>query len=93
MSLFCKYARTVFPGVESFRNFYEVLHGNKKLPMVIPTQKEPVWTGCTPGEPYELQVHIADNPPLFSGVEYENALMRGDRKYLKALLYKEKFSQ
>ena len=35
MSLFCKYAREVFPGVETFKNFYEVLYGDKRLPMLL----------------------------------------------------------
>ena len=41
MSLFCKYGREVFPGVESLSNFYEVLYGEGKLPFVIPTAHEP----------------------------------------------------
>ncbi|MBP3359609.1 MAG: hypothetical protein J6N52_02045 [Clostridia bacterium] len=93
MSLFCKYAREVFPGVETLNNFYEVLYNNKKLPMVIPTEKEPAWTGAVPNEPYEMLVHIADNPPLFAWAEYENAMFSGDLEYLKELLYKKQFLQ
>ena len=38
MSLFCKYAPRIFPGVESLENFYGVLHGGKKLAKIIPTE-------------------------------------------------------
>ena len=62
MSLFCKYATDVFPGVQSLRNFYEVLYCNKKLPQIIPSEREPSWTGARAGVPFEMQVHIADNP-------------------------------
>ena len=93
MSLFCKYAREVFPGVETLNNFYEVLYGGKKLPEVIPPENEPDWTGAKPGVPYEIKVHIADNPPLFAWAEYENALMSGDKEYIKELLYEKQFLQ
>ena len=93
MSLFCKFARDVFPGVESLRNFYEKLYGGKKLGIIIPTENEPEWTGSVVGEPFEVQIHIADNPPLFAWAEYENALVKGDKEYIKNLLYKEKFLQ
>jgi glycogen debranching enzyme len=87
MSLFCKYAPEVFPGVETFRNFYEVLHGEGHLPMIVPSEKEPSWTGATPGVPSPIYVHIADNPPLFAWAEYENALVHGDKEYVKDVLY------
>lgn len=93
MALFCKYARSVFPGVETLNNFYEVLHGDKRLPEIIPDETEPYWTGAKKGEPYEIKVHIADNPPLFAWAEYENALMSGDTEYIKDLLYKRRFLQ
>ncbi len=93
MSLFCKYAREVFPGVETLNNFYEVLYNGKHLPKVIPTKAEPEWTHAVFGEPYEIKVHIADNPPLFAWAEYENALMSGDAQYIKKLLYERKFLQ
>ena len=93
MSLFCKYAQEVFPGVETLKNFYEVLYNNKRLPKVIPTEKEPFWTFATPGEPYEVKVHIADNPPLFAWAEYENALLKGDVDYIKDILYNKKILQ
>lgn len=93
MTFFCKYAREVFPSIETLNNFYEVLYGEKRLPAVIPTEKEPVWTNRVVGEPYEIQVHIADNPPIFAWAEYENALMSGDKDYIKELLYERKFLQ
>lgn len=93
MALFCKYAKEVFPGVETLNNFYEVLYNKKHLPKVIPPENEPDWTGAIPGEPYEIMVHIADNPPLFALAEYENALMSGDADYVKELLYNRKFLQ
>ena len=89
MSLFCKFAPEAFPGVETFRNFYEVLHHGGVLPAVIPTESEPFWTGAKTGVSYPVQVHIADNPPLFAFAEYENALMHGDLDYLKELLYEK----
>ena len=80
MSLFCKFAGEVFPGVETFNNFYEVLYGGKLLPEIVPTEKEPWWTGATPGVPTNIKVHIADNPPLFAWGEYQNALIHGERE-------------
>ena len=93
MSLFCKYAQEVFPGIETFNNFYEVIHNEKELPEVIPTANEPSWTGAVPGQPYHIKVHLADNPPLFAWAEHENALMHGDKEYLRKLLYERKFLQ
>ena len=51
MSLFCKYAGKIFPGVESLRNFYEVLYDGKRLPTIVPGEREPDWTGAVPGVP------------------------------------------
>ena len=93
MSLFCKYAREAFPSIETLNNFYEVLYNGKRLPKIIPTENEPGWTGAVPGTPYEIKVHIADNPPLFAWVEYENALMSGNVEHIKKLLYIHKFLQ
>ncbi len=93
MSLFCKYAREAFPGAESLKNFYEVLYGEKRLPKVIPTDREPDFTGAVAGVPYEIAIHIADNPPLFAWVEYENARMRGDASEIRTLLYKKQYLQ
>ena len=93
MSLFCKFAQEVFPGVESFKNFYEVLYHGAVLPAVVPTEKEPFWTGAKQGEPFHIKVHIADNPPLFAWAEYENALYHGDKEYIKQLLYDKKSLQ
>lgn len=93
MTLFCKYCRDVFPGVETLNNFYEVLHGTKRLAKVLVGKNEPKWTGAVPGVPFEIEVHIADNPPLFAWAEYENAIMSGDAEYIKELLYERKFLQ
>lgn len=87
MSLFCKYARDVFPGVETLKNFYEVLHEGKHFPKVVVPDDEPDWTGAVPGETFEINLCIADNPPLFAWAEYENALFSGDKEYIKELLY------
>ena len=89
MTMFCKYASFVFPGIETFNNFYEVLYNGGTLPKVIPPENEPDWTGATPGVPFNIQVHIADNPPLFAWAEYENAMFHGDVEYIKELLYKK----
>lgn len=93
MSLFCKFAQEVYPGIETFQNFYEVLYNNGTLPSVIPTELEPTWTRAIPGEPFHIQVHMADNPPLFAWAEYENALIHGDKAYLKELLYEKRILQ
>ena len=93
MSLFCKYARDEFPGIESLNNFYDVLCGDNSLPYVVPTENEPSWTGATPGVPYMIKIHIADNPPLFAFAEYENALFHGDIEYIKDLLYNRRVLQ
>lgn len=89
MSLFCKYARDVFPGVETFKNFYSVLYEGGHLPTITTPEDEPSWTTAIPGEPFEIKVHLADNPPLFAWAEYENALLSGDKDYVKRLLYKD----
>ncbi len=93
MSLFCKYAQKVFPSTQTLDNFYQVLYGNKRLPAVIPNGNEPEWTGAIEGKPFNVQVHIADNPPLFAWAEYENAMINGDKQYLVKLLYERKFLQ
>lgn len=93
MSLYCKYAREVFPGVETLNNFYDVLYGGKRLPIIMPPENEPKWTDAVYGEPYEMKIHIADNPPLFAWAEYENALMKGDSDYVKDLLYERRVLQ
>jgi hypothetical protein len=93
MSLFCKYAREAFPGVETLNNFYKALYEGVHLPIVIPPQDEPDWTHAIPGVPYELKVHLADNPPLFAWAEYENALMSGDIEYIEELLYDRQILQ
>ena len=89
MSLFCKFAQEVFPGVETFQNFYHVLLNGGTLPSIYPSEKEPKWTGAIVGQPCRMQVHISDNPPLFAWGEYENALLHGDKKHLEKLLYKK----
>jgi hypothetical protein len=93
MALFCKYARAVFPGVETLGNFYELLYGGKRFPRIVPTPAEPSWTGAVPGEPFEMQLHIADNPPLFAWVEYENARMHDDKEHIRDLLYRKQYLQ
>lgn len=93
MSIFCKYARAMFPGVETLNNFYEVIFNNKRLPEIVPVEEEPEWIGAKVGEPYEMKVHILDNPPLFAWAEYENLMFGGNLEYLKELLYKHKYLQ
>lgn len=93
MSLFCKYAQEVFPGIESLSNFYNVLYGKESLPKILPTEKEPKWTGAVTAVPFGIEIHIADNPPLFAWAEYENAVIRGDYDYIKELLYRKQVLQ
>ncbi len=93
MSLFCKYAQAVFPGVETFNNFYQVLYDGKSLPQLIPSPQEPRWAYRYPGELNDICIHIADNPPLFAWGEYENALISGDLEHVKTLLYDHRYLQ
>ena len=65
MALFCKYAQSRFPGVESLHNFYDVLYGGKTLPRII-TKNAPAWTGEVIGREAQVRIHIFDNPPLFA---------------------------
>jgi len=85
MSLFCKYAQTRFPGIESFNNFYRVLYGNEQLPVII-TRNAPEWTGEVIGQPARIRIHLLDNPPLFSWAEYLNVRMSGDLDHVRQLL-------
>lgn len=93
MGLFCKFAQQVFPGIETLKNFYSVLHEGDLLPEIIPNENEPGWTGAVPGKAMNIRVRHPDNPPLFAWVEYENALMHGDKNYIKELLYERKALQ
>lgn len=93
MSLFCKYASDVFSGVETFDNFYKPLYEGTDLPYIVPSENEPWWTGAIPGEPYKIQVHIADNPPLFAWAEYENVLFSGDKERIRRLLNEKQVLQ
>ena len=93
MSLFCKHAREVFPGVETLNNFYEVLHGGGHLAKITVPNDEPSWTSNKPGETAEMKICIADNPPLFAWAEYENALFSGDREYVRDLLCERRVLQ
>ncbi len=88
MSLFCKYAPSEFPGVETLENFYRVLYGGARLP-VITSWNAPKWACPAPGTRQEMVVHIADNPPLFAWAEYENALFTGDLGRVRRVLKKE----
>lgn len=92
MSLFCKYAQSAFPGVESLRNFYEVLYGDKKLPTII-TRNAPAWTGETMGQPAQVKIHIFDNPPLFAWAELNNALLHGNKDQIRQLLIEKQYLQ
>ena len=93
MTLFCKYASDVFPGIETLNNFYEVLHNGGHLARITVPDDEPEWTGNKPGEEAEIKICISDNPPLFAWAEYENALFHGDSEYVKDLLYNRRVLQ
>ena len=95
MAMFCKYAPELFPGVESLRNFYDVMYGGASYPPVVVPPGEPAWaTGGAPeGSTIKLRLHIADNPPLFAWAEYQNALFTGDSEHLRTLLLEEKYLQ
>lgn len=92
MSLFCKYAPQLFPGVETLENFYRVLYDHQQLPTII-TRNAPEWTGETIGQPAKIKIHIADNPPLFAWAEYQNALVTGDRDRIRMLLLEKQYLQ
>ena len=93
MSLYCKYAPNVFPGVQSFRNFYQALYEKGTLGFVHASPNEPAWTLSKPGEINPIRVHNSDNPPLFAWAEYENALFTGDVDHLKELLIEKQYLQ
>ena len=92
MALFCKYAQSRFPGVESLHNFYDVLYGGKTLPRII-TKNAPAWTGEVIGREAQVRIHIFDNPPLFAWTEYRNALFSGDREHVRELLLEKQYLQ
>ena len=92
MSLFCKYAQSSFPGIESFNNFYRVLYGEEQLPVII-TKNAPVWTGEVVGQPARIRIHLLDNPPLFSWAEHQNLLVSGDQDHLLTLMEKRYLQQ
>ncbi len=93
MAQFCKLAQSVFPGVETLKNFYEVLYDGRSLPQIYVEDKEPEWTEAVPFSKNPIYVHIADNPPLFAWSEYENAIISGDTEHLRELLYEKKYLQ
>lgn len=93
MSLFCKYAPDIFPGVETLNNFYEVLYGGQALPKVVAPDGIPEWTELKPGDEAQVQIHIADNPPLFAWAELQNARMTGDLEHVRELLLEKQFLQ
>ncbi len=88
MALFCKYAPDAFPGVETLENFYRVLYENTPLPQII-TRNAPAWTQWTIGQPAQVRIHIADNPPLFAWAELENFRMTGNYNRVRALLQRQ----
>ncbi len=93
MAQFCKFAHSLFPGVESLGNFYEVLYNGGSLPKILTNEKEPWWTFATPGKENDIYIHIADNPPLFAWVEYENAKLSGNLSRIRELLYEKRYLQ
>ncbi len=86
MALFCKYAPSRFPGVETLNNFYQVLHGGRALPRIVPRN-------APDGREAQLVIHIADNPPLFAWAEYCNALFTGDLEHVRELLLETRYLQ
>jgi len=93
MSLFCKYAQSRFPGVESLNNFYRVLYDGGSLPTIIPKNHPPAWTGAIDGREAPIFIHIFDNPPLFAWAEWQNALFSGNRTPLRRLLLEQQYLQ
>ena len=95
MAMFCKYAPEFFPGVQTLRNFYDVMYGDARYPFVTVPPGEPKWAtgGAAEGSSIRLRLHIADNPPLFAWAEYQNALFTGDGEHLRKLLLEKKHLQ
>ncbi len=93
MSLFTKFCPDIFPGIETLNNFYEVLYGDKRLPKIKTSEKEPWWTFAKAGVENDIYIHIADNPPLFPWVEYENLKWSGDKEHIRELLYEKQYLQ
>ena len=91
MGHFCKYCPSVFPGIKSLDNFYEILMGDPEaeLPMVMGNQ----WCGKDEGKMLKFRVHHPDNPPLFAWTEYRYALQTGSKGHLKKVFTKEKYLQ
>lgn len=92
MALFCKFSPERFPGVESFRNFYEPLHNHQKLPGIM-SDRDAAMLGYPKGAPVPIQIHIADNPPLFAWAEYMNAMYSGNNEHIRRLLLENQFLQ
>lgn len=93
MALFCKYAPDIFPGLVSFHNLLDVMHGDAKLPSVMGTASEPAWTGSVPGRMNPIKIQHPDNPPLFAWAEWESAKISGDRAHITDLLVCRQFPQ
>lgn len=92
MALFCKFSPERFPGVESFRNFYEPLYNHRKLPSIM-SDKDAAMLGYPKGLPVPVQIHIADNPPLFAWAEYRYVMYSGDKEHIRKLLLDDQFLQ
>ena len=93
MALFCKFAPDIFPGVESFRNLLDVIHGDATLPSVLVPADEPSWTGAVPGTHAPILIQHPDTPPLFAWAELETVLMTGDLNRIRHLLHDTRILQ
>jgi hypothetical protein len=79
MSMFCRYAHELFPGIESLDNFYSLQRGDGYIGMS--------YNIVTGGESYPLP-HGRVNPPLFSWAEFEHYKITGDKDRLARVLPK-----
>jgi len=69
---FCKYAPQVFPGIQSFENFYQAMHDGRKMSLVIQHPDNPPLFAWIEHEYY-----------LFTGDSSRLARIVRDRRYLQ----------
>lgn len=91
MAQFCKYCPSVFPGIESLDNFYELMlsKDRKELPKVIGNK----WSGEGQGKLLDFRVQHPDNPPLFAWAEYCYAIQTGNTERLRKVFSERHYLQ
>ncbi len=77
MSMFCRYAADLFPGIESLDNFYAIQKEDGYITMTVQVD--------TGDDAYPLP-HGRINPPLFAWVEWDNYKITGDSSRFERVL-------